>query len=150
MSSTKDIDARPVTLLTVALCTHNHEERLERTLRDIGKLNPPSSPWELLIIDNASTDGTSQLAMTADWRRPGMNIRVVREEKLGLSNARNRAIEEATGEYIIFMDDDETPDPHWLGAYERVILAERPDALGGRIVVMFEDGERPKWLQDEL
>ena len=150
MSSTKDTNARPGTSLTVALCTHNHRERLARTLRGLAQLAPPASPWELLIIDNASTDGTSQLVMTTDWRTPEMNVRVVREEKLGLSNARNRAIQEATGEFIVFMDDDESPDPHWLGAYERIILAERPDALGGRIEVMFEDGRRPTWLQDEL
>jgi len=105
---------------------------------------------ELLIVDNASSDGTPQLLAASDWRKPWMNVRVVREEKLGLSNARNRAIQEATEEYIVFMDDDETPDPHWLDAYERVIVTERPDAMGGRIKVLFEDGERPAWLQDEL
>jgi len=150
MNSTKGANATAGTSLTVALCTHNHKERLGRALRGVAQLVAPGCPWELLIVDNASTDGTSQLVMTSDWRMPGMNVRVVREEKLGLSNARNRAIEEATGEYIVFMDDDESPDPHWLGAYERIILAERPDALGGRIEVMFEDGRRPTWLQDEL
>jgi glycosyltransferase involved in cell wall biosynthesis len=141
---------RASTTLSVALCTHNHKDRLQRTLRDLAQLVRPDSSWELLIVDNASTDGTSQLAAATDWRTPDLKVRVVREEQLGLSNARNRAIREATGDYIIFMDDDETPDPQWLSAYERVILAERPDALGGRIEVMFEDGERPAWLQDEL
>jgi len=141
---------RPGTSLTVALCTHNHERRLERTLRGLAQVVPPDCPWELLIVDNASTDGTRQLAAASEWRTPRMNVRVVCEEKLGLSNARNRAIQEATGEYIVFMDDDETPDPQWLSAYERVISAERPDGLGGRIEVMFVDGERPVWLQDEL
>jgi len=136
--------------LTVALCTHNHRQRLERTLRGLAQLVPPNCQCELLIVDNASTDSTPQLVAAADWRTGWMNVRIVREEKLGLSNARNRAINEAAGEYIVFMDDDETPDAQWLRAYERIILAERPDALGGRIEVMFEDGERPPWLQDEL
>ena len=150
MSRINDGVARTGTSLTVALCTHNHAQRLARTLQALAQLLPPSCPWELLIVDNASTDGTPQLVSASDWRMPAMNIRVVREEKLGLSNARNRAIREATGEYIVFMDDDETPDPHWLVAYERIILEVRPDALGGRIEVMFEDGERPAWLQDEV
>jgi len=141
---------RSSTTLSVALCTHNQRDRLQRTLRDLTLLVRPDSPWELLIVDNASTDGTAQLAAATDWRTPDLNVRVVREEQLGLSNARNRAIREATGDYIIFMDDDETPHPQWLSAYERVILAQQPDALGGRIEVMFEDGERPAWLQDEL
>ena len=150
MSSGVDKNAPPGTSLTVALCTHNHAERLARTLNALAQLVPPGCPWELLIVDNASTDGTGHLVAASDWRTPAMSVRVVRERKLGLSNARNRAIQEATGEYIVFMDDDETPDPHWLGAYERIILAERPDALGGRIEVMFEDGEHPAWLQDDL
>lgn len=140
----------PGTSLTVALCTHNHKHRLERTLRDLTRLEPPNNPWELLLVDNACTDGTSELVATKGWRTSQIEVRVVREEKLGLSHARNRAISEAMGEYIVFMDDDETPDSHWLRAYERAILSERPDALGGGIEVMFEDGSRPPWLRDEL
>lgn len=138
------------TSLTLALCTHNHRPRLARTLQALAHLRPPQCPWELLIIDNASTDGTAELLSNSGWRPGHVAVRVVRESKLGLSHARNRAIAEASGEYLVFMDDDETPDPDWLCALERVILAERPDALGGRIEVMFEDGERPAWLQDEL
>ena len=138
------------TSLTVALCTHNHEPRLERTLQALAHLRPPESPWEFLVVDNASTDATAALLCDPRWRPPHLELRVVRDSKLGLSHARNRAIAEARGEYIVFMDDDETPDPDWLRAFERAILAERPDALGGRIEVMFEDGERPVWLQDEL
>jgi glycosyltransferase involved in cell wall biosynthesis len=133
---------------TVALCTHNHADRLIRTLADLAELQSPRAPWELLVIDNGCHDETPELlahyAWPTDWQ-----ARVVREEKLGLSNARNRAIAEARGDYVIFMDDDETPDPDWLCAYERLILDQKPDAFGGRIRVLFED-LRPLWLSDEL
>lgn len=136
--------------ITVALCTHNHNNRLVRTLADLAQLKPPVSPWELLVIDNASTDTTPALLASSDWRPEKTDVRIVREEKLGLSNARNRALQEARGEYILFMDDDETPDPAWLAEYEQAMREHRPDALGGRIEVFFEDGGRPLWLQDEL
>ena len=138
------------TSLTVALCTYNHKPRLEITLRGLAQLSQTSEPWEFLVVDNGSTDGTSELLAATEWHPAHVPVRVVREERLGLSNARNRAITEARGEYIVFIDDDETPDPDWLTAYERAILAQRPDALGGRIQVMFVDGDRPPWLQDEL
>lgn len=135
---------------TVVICTHNQATRLRRTLDDAARIAPPVAPWELLIIDNASSDETPSLLEERWWRRPEWNVRIAHEEKLGLSNARNRAVAEARGNYIIFMDDDETPDEGWLMAYERAIEQYQPDALGGRIEVLFEDGDRPSWLQDEL
>ena len=133
---------------TVALCTHNHADRLERTLADLPRIRVPDAAWEFLIIDNGSRDATPEMLAGHDWPQ-GWRVRVVREEKLGLSNARNRAIAEARGEYIIFMDDDETADPDWLCAFERLIMAQRHDAFGGRIQVLFEDA-RPSWLSYEL
>jgi len=133
---------------SVALCTHNHADRLLRTLAELPGILPPKAAWELLIIDNASRDATPELLANNAWPA-GWTVRVVREEKLGLSNARNRAIQEARGEYIIFIDDDETADPDWLCAFERLIEAQAPDAFGGRIEVLFED-PRPSWLRDEL
>ena len=137
-------------LITVALCTHNHADRLARTLPGFARLAPPARGWEILVVDNACSDGTPQLLAATNWRPADVPVRIVREERLGLSNARNRALIEAQGEYVMFMDDDETPDPGWLCAYESSIVEHRPDALGGRIEVFFEDGERPRWLQDEL
>lgn len=136
--------------LSVALCTHNHADRLVRTLADLQTVRPPTRPWEFIVIDNGCTDGTSSLLAAHPWALAGATVRVVREEKLGLSNARNRALREARGEYLLYMDDDETPDPAWLLAHEQAMLEHQPDALGGRIEVMFEDGDRPAWLQDEL
>lgn len=136
--------------ITVALCTHNHSDRLARTLETLADLHPPERPWEMLVIDNGSTDATAALLAHVDWHPAGVPVRVVREERLGLSNARNRALREARGEYLLFMDDDETPDPAWLRAYEQAMEEFEPDALGGRIEVFFEDGVRPRWLQDEL
>jgi len=133
---------------TVALCTHNHADRLVRTLEDLSALELPKARWELVIIDNASRDETPELLSRHEWPA-GWSIRVIREEKLGLSNARNRAILEARGEYLIFIDDDETPDSDWLCAYERLIETKQLDAFGGRIRVLFEDA-RPTWLQDDL
>ena len=134
--------------LTVALCTHNHADRLVRTLNDLCKLNMPNVAWELLVVDNDCTDATPHLLKEYKW--PNLwRVRAVREENLGLSHARNRAIREAHGDYIVFIDDDETPDPDWLCAYQRLVRVHKPDAFGSRIRVMLEDA-RPTWLQDEL
>ncbi|HIE53952.1 MAG TPA: glycosyltransferase, partial [Chromatiaceae bacterium] len=124
--------------------------RLPRTLATFRDLEPPSRPWELLPVNNNCTDNTLELLEEAHWRPEGVEVRILFEEKLGLSNARNCALKNARGQYLLFIDDDETPDPKWLTAYEQAMLEHRPDALGGRIEVLFEEGDQPPWLQDEL
>ena len=135
--------------LTVALCTHNHASRLKRTLRDFQSVIPPQKPWEFLVVDNGCTDETPELLRATQWPPGWPEVRIIREDRLGLSHARNRAVVEARGEYILFFDDDETPDPQWLVAHEAAMDAFAPDASGGHIEVLFE-GKRPVWLADEL
>jgi glycosyltransferase involved in cell wall biosynthesis len=137
-------------LVTVALCTHNHVHRLQRTLAALQTLAGPPEGWELLVVDNASSDGTAEYLATATWRPAAIEARVVRETSLGLSNARNCAVQMATGEYLLFIDDDETPHTQWLVNHASAMVQHRPDALGGPIDVQFVDGVRPSWLRDEL
>jgi GT2 family glycosyltransferase len=135
--------------LTVAICTHNRAAQLADTLQRFQALRAPGCQWELLIVDNASTDGTPTLLEQQHWR-PGVPMRSVREERLGVAFARNRAVEEAKGEYVLFIDDDETPDEDWLAAHARALREHAPDAAGGRIEVRLTGAERPPWLTDEL
>ena len=118
-------------------------------MTSVGSIEPASA-WELADRRQCIVGWNRRSAcldvVAQAWQLFGWSAR----KRSGLSNARNRAISEAAGDYIIFIDDDETPEPDWLVAYEKAIRTEHPDAMGGRIDVMFEDGERPRWLQDEL
>ncbi|MDX6605766.1 MAG: hypothetical protein QOD14_306 [Solirubrobacterales bacterium] len=67
----------------------------------------PAERREILVIDNASTDGTAALIQS----RP---VRYLREPKRGVSNARNRGIAESTGAILAFVDADCLVEPHWL------------------------------------
>jgi len=136
--------------LTVALCTHNHGARLRITLNDLRHLHATEDKAELLIVDNASTDDTGEILREFPWGQLPFSVRIVKEMKLGLSNARNRAIKEARGDYILFMDDDETADPNWLCAYDSLIRQYSPDMAGGPIRVRFENCEKPVWVTDDL
>jgi glycosyltransferase involved in cell wall biosynthesis len=139
-----------VPLVTVALCTHNHLDRLKLTLTALQALQGPLQGWELLVVDNASTDGTGDFLARKDWRPDGVPTRVVAEPRLGISNARNRAVDSAAGEYLLFIDDDETPHPEWLRNHAAAMLRHQPDAQGGPIDVQFVARTRPPWLRDEL
>ena len=138
------------TSLSLAICTHNHAVALQKTLASLRTLRSPAQDWELLIIDNASSDETRGMLQHDKWHLPAITCRVAREARLGVANARNRALHEARGDYVVFLDDDETPDRDWLVEMARVTTTRQPDAAGGRIEVGFEDCNRPRWLTDEL
>ena len=102
------------------------------------------------MIKYGCTDGTTALIEENACRSVNAPVRIIREEKLGLSNARNCAIRELHGAYLIFIDDDKTPDSQWLRSYERCILTYKPDAIEGKIDVFIEHGQPQDLLKNKL
>ena len=72
---------------------------------------PAATDWEILVVNNNCTDQTDQVIQAYQDRLP---VRRAFEPRPGLSHARNRAIAEATGDYILWTDDDVTVSPNWL------------------------------------
>ena len=133
------------TRFTVAICTWNRAGLLARTLHHLARARPPAAPWELIVVDNGSTDDTAAVLRRFASRLP---LRVVAEPQLGLSRARNAAVVAARGDYVLWTDDDVRVDEHWLVAYEAAV-ARAPDAavFGGPIRPEFE-ASPPAWLLD--
>jgi len=130
--------------LTVAVCTWNRAPLLERTLASLFAMQRPRAEWELIVVDNNSTDDTP--ATLARWTTR-LPLRVVTERKQGLSHARNAAIDAASGDYILWTDDDVQVSDRWLLAYERAIERHPAVAIfGGPIRPWFEH-EPPAWLR---
>jgi glycosyltransferase involved in cell wall biosynthesis len=110
---------------SVILCTHNpRPEYLGRVLASLRGQTLPAKQWELLLIDNASEQ---PLAQTVDisWHPRGRHIR---ENELGLTAARLRGLQKASGELLVFVDDDNLLTPDYLGQ-ARTISARRPDLV---------------------
>jgi glucosyl-dolichyl phosphate glucuronosyltransferase len=132
--------------ITVAICTWNRAKLLDQTLNEMHRLEvPPDVDWELLIVNNNCTDETDEVIAR---HRPHLPIQRLFESTPGQSSARNCAIAAATGDLILWTDDDVLVDPGWIAAYW--VAAERyPDAsfFGGRILPWFE-GTPPRWLRD--
>jgi glycosyltransferase involved in cell wall biosynthesis len=96
--------------ITVAICTRDRAETLEQTLASLEQQT--YRQLKVLVIDNApSNSATAQLLQS---RYP--HVQYVYEPRAGLNNARNRAIAEASGEIIAFIDDDAIADPGWAQA----------------------------------
>jgi glycosyltransferase involved in cell wall biosynthesis len=91
--------------ISVILCTRNRAASLDTALRSLTACATADLNWELLVIDNGSTDQTALVAASYHDRLP---IRTILEPTAGLSHARNRGVAEATGEWLVWLDDDVT------------------------------------------
>jgi len=134
--------------LTVLVCTHNRAELLRGALESLEGQSLDRARFEVLVIDNASTDATP--AVVAECAaRDTIDIRCVREMTLGLDAARNRGVREAAGEIVAFLDDDARARDDW--AAKILEGFERHDApiLGGRVDLIWES-PRPVWFSDAL
>ena len=101
-------------IVSVVICCHNSAALLPQTLAHLAnQVVDPSARWEVVVVDNASTDGTAAVANA--WpAAANAPLRVVSEPKLGLAYARARGIDEARGEIISFVDDDNWLCPTWV------------------------------------
>ena len=136
-------------LISVIICTRNRAARLARVLNSLAECEWPSPEfrWEVIVVDNGSTDHTQDVVKRFSSSLP---VRVICEERAGLSNARNCGVRAANGEWLLWTDDDATVDSRWLIAYESA-MREHPSAsvFGGPIKAHFE-GSPPMWLAQGL
>lgn len=130
-------------LLTVSICTFNRKAEL---IRCLDSLLPQARELGVgvLVIDNASTDGTADLfTPCSDYA----DVRLVREPSIGLSHARNRAISECSTTYLYYLDDDAKVPGGWLDAVVRGIRRWNAEAVGGPYRPYYLSA-KPEWFDD--
>jgi glycosyltransferase involved in cell wall biosynthesis len=136
--------------LSVIICTYNRKKYIYDVLKSIAENSFPSENYELIVIDNNSSDGTASEYQRFHADFPAVACRYFVETQQGLSHARNRGIAEAIGDIIIFIDDDAIAEPDYLKEmydfFERTTGAV---ACGGRIYPHFES-RRPRWMSHFL
>jgi glycosyltransferase involved in cell wall biosynthesis len=134
--------------VTVVLCCYNSSARLPATLRYLRRQEVTQDiPWEIIVVDNASTDDTSKVALRSWPSDAPTTLRVVYEPRLGLSHARHRGLSEAKYEIISFVDDDNWVRPNWV-QFVSEIMSGRPDvgACGGSNEAVCEVTP-PRWFE---
>jgi glycosyltransferase involved in cell wall biosynthesis len=157
---------------TVILCTYNRSQSLANTLESVAaSVLPNTVQWEVLVVDNNSTDRTREVADDFSRRYPG-RFRYIVEPHPGKSFALNTGVREAHGDVLAFTDDDVTVEPTWLqnltvslndgqwaGAGGRTLLAHPfspprwltlagPDNLGYVLAPLFDGGPQARELPE--
>ncbi|MCY0998484.1 glycosyltransferase [Myxococcus sp. MISCRS1] len=104
--------------VTLIIPTYNGARRVEAPLRALVEQTAPSGCFDVVVVDNNSTDDTArvveQSASVAGLRRRGVEVRVVNEARQGLLFARLCGILSARRDIICFLDDDNVPEPNFI------------------------------------
>lgn len=135
--------------ISIVVCTYNREKYLAEVLISLILQSSAKSNYEIIVINNNSTDNTLGVCEIFQSKNPECNFKYFTETKQGLSHAKNRGIQEAKGDYIIFVDDDAFVNKIYI---ESIItfFEQNPDAkvIGGKIIPVYED--KPKWISSFL
>jgi len=116
---------------SVVVCTYNGSRTIRECLEGLGRLDYPD--YEVIVVDDGSTDRTARIVQEYDCR-------LIQTENRGLSSARNTGLGAATGEIVAYLDDDASPDRHWLRYLVATFLSTAHAGVGGPNVPPPGDG----------
>jgi len=135
-------------IISVIVCTHNRQDYLVDCLESLRVQDLFPELFEVLVVDNASTDQTAAIAGAFIERNRLSGFSFWSEPVVGLSHARNLGVSKASATYIGFIDDDARAPADWLSHAVRIIRDEQPDIFGGPAWPIFPGG-KPGWFRDE-
>src|SRR5947209_4387756 len=135
--------------ISVIICCYNSAVRLPETLRHLARqVVPASMPWEVILVNNASTDDTAEAAKKI-WTEleATLPLAVVPEPRPGLSYAREKGIAAARYDILVFVDDDNWLDENYVRvAHEKMCGNAAIGVLGGYIKAQCET-PAPPWFE---
>ena len=132
--------------VTVLFATRNRGIALPPVLDCLTRLTAPEGGWKLLIVDNGSTDDTSELLDAYLDRLP---LTVLREPRAGKNRALNAALPHLEGELIVLTDDDVLPHADWLVRLRQAAREHPQASLFGGTVLPHWSRPRPAWLTED-
>jgi len=138
--------------ITIIVCTFNGISRLGETIKHLAaQAVPDHITWEIILADNASTDGSASFFRTewASYKIDSVPLTILTESKPGKLYALQRAISAATHEYFIICDDDNwLADDYVAKAHQLMLSNPGIGALGGFGIPITDGAELPDWFQD--
>ncbi|SOD89665.1 Glycosyltransferase, GT2 family [Spirosoma fluviale] len=135
--------------ISVIICCYNSSSRLPETLRHLAaQVIPDSVSCEVILVNNASTDNTVEVAQ-AEWEKyspSNIDFRIIYESRPGTSFARQKGIIEARYAYYLFCDDDNWLNPNYLSTGFSILENDKEiGGLGGMGIPEF-GGPKPDWF----
>lgn len=134
-------------MITILFATHNGEKTLPLTLKAFCNLTVPEIGWEIIVVDNASTDNTANIIKSYIDKLP---IRYLYEDKKGKNNALNSGVSLAKGNLIVFTDDDVIPEQEWLVKLASCANLHADYTIFGGVIKPNWPRQPDKWIIDHV
>jgi len=131
--------------VSVIVPTLNHARSLQTALESILVQDFPAAGYEILVVDNGSTDDTRAVAEKAIAKNPGHSIHYIFEPIPGLLSGRHRGTKEAVGDILVFVDDDIEAAPGWLSGIATAFKDPSVHLVGGPSRPRYEV-DPPRWM----
>jgi glycosyltransferase involved in cell wall biosynthesis len=132
--------------VSVVICCHNGALRLPVTLAHLKAQESRNVEWEVLLVDNASTDDGVQVALEC-WNEGPAPLRVIHEPRLGVGYARERGFAEAKYEFVAFVDDDNWVASDWVATAFQTLAGEAGLGAVGSIRDPAFEVPAPEWFE---
>ena len=124
--------------ICIAVCTRNRAAQLREALKSLAALTRSDDfDWHVLVVDNASEDGTQEVIRNAISAYQHVTIRSSYEPRAGFAYPRNRAVRETDSTWIAFFDDDQIADPDWLIELWKAVDRNNAVCVGGVVKLRF-------------
>lgn len=136
--------------LSVIICTYNRELYLGSALESIKNQSFDKNEYEIILINNKSTDNTEKISKNFAENNKDLNFRYFIEYNQGLSFARNRGIREAEGEILIFIDDDAFAFTDYLQEIYKFFSENKHIIAGGGRIYPHWESKKPEWMSKYL
>lgn len=137
--------------ISVVICTYNRDKFIGEALNCLARQTLPADAFEIIVVDNNSTDNTARITKDFIAAHPHLNARYVHEPNKGLSFARNRGIREANAPVITYIDDDAEAIPGFLQQIADFMHADNTIAgVGGKVIPKYSESREPEWMSKYL
>lgn len=136
-------------LISIVICTYNRSFYLPKCFDHLLAQNASPDSFEIIIINNDSTDNTEEISKSFIENNPEYNITYAVEKKSGLSNARNKGIEISSGELIAFIDDDGFARNNYVTELLNILnhnLHLDYISFGGKVEPIYTSKNKPIWI----
>jgi len=133
----------PMSVVSVIIPTYNRAGDLLESLESLAEMSS-AHPWELIVVDNNSTDDTRLLVEEVAKTFP-VELRYVFEPEQGRCAALNAGIRQCRGEVVLTTDDDVRVEHDWIDNAVQGLNTLDCDYIGGRVLPVWQ-GSRPRWI----